>query len=95
MTRIKGDLLSQESMNSPDKFMDYSQHGHAERFAFGSFFNEIFCKNVVSFYHRESHDIENSSKAFVPSFGYSPSDFRLAGFVDRGVNPSIGYEFFI
>jgi len=95
MTRIKGDLFSQESMNSPDKFMDYSQHGHAERFAFGSFFKEIFCKNVVSFYHRESHDIENSSKAFIPSFGYSPSDFRLAGFVDRWINPSIGYEFFI
>jgi len=95
MRWIKGDLLSQESMNSPDQFMDYSQHSHTEWFAFRPFFKEIFCENMISFYHRESHDIENSSKAFVTSFGYSPSDFRLAGFVDRWIDPSIGYEFFI
>jgi hypothetical protein len=75
--------------------MDHSQNSHAEGLAFGSFFKIIHGEDMVSFYYRESHYEENSSKALVTALGYSTFDFRLTGFIDRWINAGIGDEFFI
>lgn len=75
--------------------MDDSHNCHTEGLAFRSFFKEIFCKNMISFYDRESHDVENSSKTSIASFGYPSSNFGLAGFIDRRVEAGIGDEFFM
>lgn len=87
--------MSQESIDSTDQLMDHCHDSHAEGLPLRSFFKEIFCEDMISFYYRESHDIEESSKAFVTPLGYSTSSFRLAGFIDGWVNTGIGDEFFI
>ena len=89
---IEWSLASQENVNNSEKLMDYCHNSLFIRFSLGSFFKKIFSKHFIYSCNRDSHKIEHSPKAFIPSFRYPSFSSKFSRLINRWINSSVSNE---
>jgi hypothetical protein len=81
MSEIKGDLMSQESMDDAKQFMGDDENGLLVPFSLRSLFHVNLLKVGIGSYDCHGHQEQDTSQAFVSPFRDVASTFPLAGFV--------------